>query len=311
MLKPREHSARTTLGEYTFIKKGIRQFDLKDPYHLAVSLTWPRFLLVLLGLYLSVNVLFATLYTIVPGAITNAHPGSFVDSFFFSVETLATVGYGEMYPGGLYGHLVSTTEIICGVAITAILTGLTFVRFSRPRPKFVFPDCLVVAMQNGTPTLMLRIGNGRANTLSDAHAKLNVLLSETTTEGTSIRRARELRLQRVHLPIFPLTWTIMHTIDETSPLHGLDADGLIASGARIFFTIEARDPSLSAMVQDLRSYNPHAVRFGMRYADVIFNDEEGTPVADMDRIGAMEPDIGPSSPSIDWVEREEQELESN
>ena len=101
-------------------------------------MTWPRFLTALRALYLSANVVFATLFWLVPGSVAQARPGSFADAFFFSIETLATVGYGEMYPATLYGHVVAAAEIVCGLAFIAILTGLTFVRFSRPRAKLVF-----------------------------------------------------------------------------------------------------------------------------------------------------------------------------
>jgi inward rectifier potassium channel len=128
---------------------------MRDPYHLAVALTWPQFLATLLMLYLLVNVAFATLFWLIPGSVANARAYSFPDAFFFSIETLATVGYGEMYPVTLYGHVVASAEIVCGLAFTAILTGLTFVRFSRPRAKLVFASHPVVAMHNGKPTLML------------------------------------------------------------------------------------------------------------------------------------------------------------
>jgi len=303
---PRERVTHTQLGDYAFIKKGISRFDLRDPYHVAVTLTWPQFLATLLGVYLVVNVVFAVLYTIVPGAITNARPGNFVDAFFFSFETLATVGYGEMFPGGIYGHLVSCAEIISGLAFTAILTGLTFVRFSRPRAKFIFADNPVICMHNGQLTLMLRVGNGRAGVLSDARAKLNVLLSEIAAEGKSFRKAQELHLQRSRIPVFPLTWTLMHTIDGNSPLHGFDQATFIAADARIFFSLEARDPSLSAIVYDMRSYQPPSVRFGMRYADAITLAQDGTPIADMTRISALEPDTGIDRREPGWTEHEEE-----
>ena len=150
--EPDERVARVRLGSYEFRKKGISRFDLRDPYRLAVALTWPQFLAALLALYLSVNVVFATLFWLVPGSVANARPGSFADAFFFSIETLATVGYGEMYPATLYGRVVAAMAIPCGLAFTAILTGLTFVRFSRPRAKLIFAANPVVAMHNGKPT---------------------------------------------------------------------------------------------------------------------------------------------------------------
>lgn len=301
---PREKAARVRLGSYEFKKKGIARFDIRDPYHLAVALTWPQFLATLLIIYLLVNVAFATLFCVIPGSVANARPHSFSDAFFFSIETLATVGYGEMYPANPYGHVVASTEIVCGLAFTAILTGLTFVRFSRPRAKLVFASHPVVAMHNGEPTLMLRVGNGRTNVLLDAAAKLNVLLVVPTAEGKNFRRAQELRLERTHLPVFPLTWTLMHVLDERSPLYGYDASQAVAAGAQIFVTLEARDPTLATVVHEIRSYAPEDIRFGMRYVDAVTIDEDGTPVADLIKIGALEPDVGERT-EPGWTEREE------
>jgi inward rectifier potassium channel len=300
----REKAARVRLGSYELKKKGISRFDMRDPYHLAVALTWPQFLATLLMLYLLVNVAFATLFWLIPGSVANARAYSFPDAFFFSIETLATVGYGEMYPVTLYGHVVASAEIVCGLAFTAILTGLTFVRFSRPRPKLVFASHPVVAMHNGKPTLMLRVGNGRANVLLDAATKMNVLRVVTTPEGKSFRRAQELRLERGNLPVFPLTWTLMHVLDERSPLYGYDARKAVAAGGQLFVKLEARDPTLATVVHEIRSYAPEDIRFGMRYVDAVTVDEDGTPVADLTKVGALEPDLGERT-EPGWTEREE------
>jgi inward rectifier potassium channel len=301
---PRERAARVRLGSYEFRKKGVSRFDMRDPYHLAVALTWRQFFATLLATYLLVNVVFAGLFWLSPGSVANARPHDFGDAFFFSIETLATVGYGEMYPATLYGHVIASTEIICGLGFTAILTGLTFVRFSRPRAKLVFASNPVVAMHNGKPTLMLRVGNGRLGVLLDAVAKLNVLLSATSSEGNRFRRAQELRLERAHLPAFPLTWTLMHVLDEQSPLHGYDRARVITAHAQLFVTLEARDPTLAAVVHDIRNYAAEDIRFGMRYADAVTMAEDGTPVADLARIGALEPDVGDHLES-GWTEQEE------
>jgi inward rectifier potassium channel len=257
----------------------------------------------LLALYLSVNVIFAALFWLIPGSVANSRPNSFSDAFFFSIETLSTVGYGEMYPATLYGHVVVAAEILCGLAFTAILTGLTFVRFSRPRAKLAFASNPVVAMHNGAPTLMLRIGNGRATVLADATAKLNVLLSQTTAEGKLVHRAQELRLERAHIPIFPLYWTLMHVLDERSPLHGYDAARVIREDAQVFVLLEARDPTLATMVHDIRDYSAEDIRFGMRYVDAVTTARDGTPIMDLTRIGALEPDLG-DRPEQGWSDRE-------
>jgi inward rectifier potassium channel len=298
-----EKAARFRLGRLEFKLEGISRFDLRDPYYLAVGLTWPQFLAALFAVYLSVNIVFATLFWLAPGSLTNARPGSFFDAFFFSIETLATVGYGEMFPATLYGHVVVAIEIVCGFAFTAIVTGLTFVRFSRPRARLIFAANPVVAMHNGKPTLMVRVGNGRANALTDGAARLNVLLRETTAEGKPLRRARELRLERTHIPVFPVYWTLMHVLDERSPLHGYDAARTIEADVRVFVMLEARDPTLATMVHDTRFYAPGDIRFGMRYRDVVTAAEGGMVVADLTKIGALEPDVGERQ-EPGWTERE-------
>ena len=292
------------VGQFAYAKKGVGRFDFHDPYHLAVTLSWPQFILALLGTYLLVNLAFATLYWLVPGAIANSQKNSLADAFFFSFETLATVGYGEMYPGSLYGHLVACAEIATGLGFTAIMTGLTFVRFSRPKAKFLFADRLVVCAHNSAPTLMLRIGNGRLEPLADARAKLHVLLRDVTAEGAAFRRVHELKLLRSHLPVFPLTWTMMHVVDEHSPLYGLDSDALIAGESSVFVTLEARDPTLATVVHELRTYGPHQVEFGVRYLDVISTLPDGTTLADMTLVSATEPDVGQALPTFGWSDQE-------
>lgn len=301
-LRGRPAEARVRVGEFAFAKKGVSAFDIRDPYHLAVTLSWPHFFLLLVGIYLGVNVIFALLYAAVPGSVANAHVHSVADAFFFSFETLATVGYGEMYPGNLYGHVVACVEIMCGLAFTAILTGLTFVRFSRPRPKFIMAEDMTVSLHNGVPTLMLRIGNGRPAPLANVRAKLNVLLTEVTAEGVRFRRAQELPLLRASLPVFPLTWTLMHRLDENSPLHGFESARMMEADTRFFLTLEAHDPVLASTVHELRMYGPQRVAFGMRYADMITTEEDGTPVADMRLIGALEPEDGMDRPIMGWTE---------
>ena len=285
--RSRGKHASVSVGNYTLTKKGVSRYDWADPYRIAVDLTWPQFLATLVGGYLCVIALFAVAYTLVPGSVANARPWVFSDHFFFSLETLATVGYGFMYPATLYGHCVAAVEIMTGLAFTAILTGLIFVRFSKPRAKFLFADNPVVTTHNGTPTLMLRVGNGRATVLADARVKISVLISETSKEGTSFRRTHELALARNSIPVFPLTWTIMHEIGPQSPLHGMTEQAFKAADTRLFVSFEARDPALALVVHDLKSYGPDDVLFGTHYADVISIDEDGHSCADMTRISEV------------------------
>ncbi len=138
----------------------------------------------------------------------------------------------------------------------------------------------------------------------DAAAKLNVMLSVKSAEGKLFRRAQEVRLERAHLPVFPFTWTLMHVLDERSPLYGYDTARAIATQAQVFVMLEARDPTLATLVHDIRNYAPEDIRFGMRYADAVTTAEDGTPVADLTKIGVLEPDLGERLEQ-GWTEREE------
>ena len=151
---------------------------------------------------------------------------------------------------------------------------------------------------------MVRIGNGRAAVLADAKAQLNVLLAETTSGDKMLHRAQELRLERAHIPIFPLFWTLMHVLDERSPLNGYDAARAVKADAQVFVAIEARDPTLATTVHEIRNYPAEDLRFGMRHKEALTTARDGTPVLDLTAIGALEPDIG-ARPEQGWTERQE------
>ena len=269
-------------------KTGVARYDFRDPYHLAVSLSWPGFVLGAFGILLAVNTVFACLYVLRPGAVQNLPPGDVLRAFFFSLETMATVGYGEMAPASTYGHVVTAIEIVLGMTFTAIFTGILFVRFSRPQPRILFADKAVISTHNGVPTLMVRIANGRLTMLTHASAKLAALIGEITSEGQPFRKVHDLRLHRDDMPIFPLTWTLMHTIDEASPLYGYDAQGLQDRQVRVFVAVEARDAALGAMVQDLGSFEHGQVVFGARYSEAVSQDEAGRTTADLSRLSLIE-----------------------
>lgn len=271
-------------------KLGLRRYDLTDPYHLAVSLPWWGFTVALVGCWLAINLVFALLYWLGPGAVANARPGSVSDAFFFSIETLATVGYGVMAPANLYGHIVSATEIVTGMAFTAISTGLLFVRFSRPRAKFIYAEDAVITSHNCAPTLMVRFANGRLSILNNADVRMYLLLPERTQEGAIYRRVHNLKLTQAHLPVFVLPWTVMHPVDRSSPLFGHDAASLIDAGARLILSVEAHDVSLGAPVRDMKNYAAVEIQFGMHYADTVSQDGNGRTTADLSRVGLLESD---------------------
>jgi inward rectifier potassium channel len=288
---PKQRAARPVrVGAFDLFTTGASRFDLRDPYHFIATMSWPIFFLCLVISELLINSVFALLYVAVPGSIANVPAGSFIDAFFFSIETLATVGYGAMVPVTRYGHVVSAIEIICGIVYTAVVTGVIFIRFSKPKAKIVYAERPVVANHDGVPTLMIRIANGRTHMLTDASARLTALIMESTPEGQQFRRMRNLELTLTHFPLFALTWTLMHKIDEKSPLHGRSAEALHRDGVRLMLSIEARDPALSVQVHDLKSYPAEAIAFDMRYLDAVSWDDHGRTSADIRRVSMIEPD---------------------
>jgi inward rectifier potassium channel len=286
----RDAIMRVGVSGIELVKRGAARYDFRDPYHVAVEMSWKEFALAFVGLELGINFTFALLYVASPGCVANTRPGSFSDAFFFSIETLATVGYGAMFPATLYGHIISAIEIVCGLVFTAIMTGLLFVRFSRPRPKILFADQAVVTSFNCAPTLMVRIANGRMTLLTNAVVKLGVILFEESAEGHPLRRLHDLALSNATLSLFPLTWTLMHEINEDSALADYDAARIKEEDVRLFLTIEARDHAYGTAVHDLRVYTADEVLFGMHYAEAVTVDDQRRPVADLSRLSDVEPD---------------------
>ena len=274
-------------------KIGVPKFDLNDPYHLALALTWPQFFVGLILVYLGINFLFALLYFAAPGTVVNLPPGSLVDAFFFSIETLATVGYGNMAPVTLYSHIVSAIEIFVGMVLTATMTGLVFVRFSKPKAKLLFASHAVVARSKGQARLMVRIGNGRMHALQDTNVRLTTLVDSVSADGQRFRRMEDLKLLRSDLPFFPLTWTITHEITPDSPLallQTLTEAELKDTSVRLMLSVTARDPALGAQVYATHAYGHDNVKLDMRYADAITGNGDNHSVADMRKISDMEPD---------------------
>ena len=160
------------------MKVGVSRFTIEDPYYLILAMRWPTFLAVVLSIFLAANLLFATLFWVEPGSVTNARPGAFGDAFFFSVETLATVGYGVMTPATLYGHVVATAEIFVGMFLTALVTGAFFARFARPQARMVFSETAVVTPYENRQALMVRVASRRLQGISEVSARIVYLRNE-------------------------------------------------------------------------------------------------------------------------------------
>jgi inward rectifier potassium channel len=279
------------LDRTAVIRVGEHKWHWSDAYHTILTLSWPRFFVLIFGVYLLVNLFFATAFYLVPGTILNTRPNSFVDVFFFSIETLATVGYGVMSPATVYGHVVASTEILLGMLVTAVLTGLLFARFSRPTARVLFSKVVVVTTFNGVPTLMLRAGNERDNLILEASVRMSLIRKEVTKEGETFYRVHDLKLERERSNAFALSWTVMHKIDENSPLFGRRASDLAAEEATLNVAISGVDETLNDTVHARTSYEPNQIIFGSRFADILFERESGRWSVDFRNFHDVLPDV--------------------
>jgi inward rectifier potassium channel len=273
--------ARNTADEVVTL--GLRQPVFGDLYHRILTVSWPWFLAISLAVYAAINVIFATLYLLQPGSIANAQPGAFADAFFFSVETIATIGYGVMAPATVYANLLMTVESASGLLLVALTTGLVFARFSRPTARVLFSQVAVVGPHNGKPTLSVRLANQRQNQLLAAEVTMTLVRDEHTAEGELRRRFYDLKLVRDRSPVFALTFTVMHEIDTDSPLRGANADVLTEFNAELIVATSGIDETLVQPVHARTSYLPHEIRWNHRFADVMGWTEDGRRAIDYRR----------------------------
>jgi len=250
-----------------------RPVALRDAYHGLLNMTWARFIGVIVSGYMIANVFYAIIYTLIPDSI-NGSTG-FVDNFFFSVQTWATIGYGGMTPHGLLSNLVVVFESMTGIFGVALLTGLLFAKFARPDASVLFARKMVISNYNGKPTLMLRLANERGSNIVEATAHMTCLREEQTAEGHAMRRILDMKLVRDTQPLFRLSWTLMHVIDDDSPLKGLDADSVKAAGIRMFVTLMGYDASVGQTAHASAGFGPEDIVFDHRYKDATrIQDEE-------------------------------------
>ncbi len=259
---------RIDLRGFTAVKVGVRRFSLADPYYLVLSMRWPTFIALVLAVFLAANLLFAALYWAASGSVANVRPGAFGDAFFFSVETLATVGYGVMTPVTLYGHTMASLEIFVGMFLTALATGAFFARFARPSARMVFSETAVVAPYEDGMALMMRVASRRLQGISEVTARLHYFRNEVGREGR-FRRFDEIKLVRSSMPVLSLSWTLIHVIDETSPLLGMTEERMAAEAPVIMLSIRGFDEAISAPVNDRQSYRRGDLRFDHVFVDIL------------------------------------------
>jgi inward rectifier potassium channel len=283
-------SAGRSFGGSGMRVRGINQERQRfgDLYHGLLNLPWPGFIAVIVGGYVVANLLFALVYTLLPDAIHGST--GFVDNFFFSVQTWATIGYGGMTPKTMAANIVVVAESMIGIFGVALLTGLLFAKFSRPTSQILFADAAVVASYGGRPTLMIRVANERHSTIADSTAHVTLLRPSVSPEGIRMRRLLDMKLVRETQPVFRLSWTLMHVIDDASPLADLRSDDEFrASGARVVVTMMGWDASVAQTVHASFSYGPEHLRFGQRYVDATIDDGDNGLILDYAKFHLTEP----------------------
>jgi inward rectifier potassium channel len=278
-------------GTFTVQRKGLGIFRSLSLYHWLLTMSWIQYLLLLIGFYFSINIVFAFAYYLCgpesfQGVVESTSHGWAVDAFFFSVQTVATIGYGRINPVSLMANMLVTVESLVGMLGLALGTGILFARFSRPSAKILFSNNAVVAPYHGMTAFEFRIANERSNQLIEAN--VTVTLSRFETEGgKKQRKFYQLTLERKSVVFFPLSWTIVHPIDESSPLVGVTERELRDSDAEFLVLLTAIDETFSQTVHSRSSYKPNEVIWGAKFSNM-FHTSDGQLTVDLHRIHDVE-----------------------
>jgi inward rectifier potassium channel len=263
------------LGSSRLAYRGLPRDGWRDAYHVLLTMPLIAFFAVMAGAFLIINTIFASLYLLDPGGVMGARQGSFSDAFFFSVQTLGTLGYGVMAPKTLWANLVVTAEVFLGIFNLAIATGLLFARISRPTARIMFSNKAVVVDFEGAPALMLRAANRRRNLVVEAEVSVSLLRDVTTAEGVLMRRFDDLPTVRARSPLFFMTWTVIHRIDEASPFHGETRESLLARRAEVLVVIKGLDETFVSTIHARASYTPDEIVWGHPFADIFVFGPDG------------------------------------
>ncbi|MCA9577492.1 MAG: low temperature requirement protein A [Sandaracinaceae bacterium] len=277
------------------VRKGAPSELRNDLYVFLVDGSWTRLFLTFTFVYLVANVFFAALYVSVPASLAGPAPVDFAHAFFFSVQTMTTIGYGAWTPDSPFADWVVTLEAAVGVLGTALATGLVFAKVSRPQASALFTSTLTVHPRDGVPTLHLRLGNARGNDVVDANISLTVVRDEITREGEHMRRLTDLALVRSNTPLFRLTWTVMHVIDEQSPLFGVDLEAE-ADSLLFIAVVRGHDGTYAQTTHARHLYRGADVRVGQRFVDVVSRLPDGRMMVDYERFHDLEPFLEPGEP---------------
>jgi inward rectifier potassium channel len=264
------------LGGFPAIKIGAPA-PFADLYYWVMEMSWPMFIGLVSLLFLVINIAFGLIYAAMPGAVVNAQPYSVIDGFFFSVDTLGTVGYGVMAPATRFAHAIASIEILTGLFFSATMTGLIFARFARPRQSLEFSRVAVIGRHQGSKALMVRVASTRSRALADAQAQMSFLETHHLGEGRFFRSLVTLPLVRDTNPLLGLSWTLVHLLADDSPVLAA-----LASEDRFLLTVTIggvdtllAGPSLGGV-----RYDRDQIRADHEFVDII-SEEDGVVRLDM------------------------------
>ena len=258
-----------------------------DFYQAMLSAPWWAFLAGMAAVYFALNALFAILYMFDASGITHAHPGSFADAFFFSMQTLGTYATDGMEPRSAYVDSVVTIESFFSILTIAVATGAVFARVSRPTSRVLFSRSALITPFDGMPTLMFRAANQRGNQIMEAEVTVTLAHQVMTREGFAMRRFDELKLMRARTPLFALSWTVMHVIDDTSPLVGATRESMLADQIEIIVVLSGTDETFSDKIFARHSYMPHEIHWNKRFVDILSVRPDGRRLVDLSKFHAL------------------------
>ncbi|MCB9594797.1 MAG: ATP-sensitive inward rectifier potassium channel 10 [Sandaracinaceae bacterium] len=266
---------------------GAPRTPLRDFYHALQRLSWPTTLTCIVVVYLVLNALFGLGYLAV-GGVTSASPESFSDAFFFSVQTMGTIGYGTMSPTTPAANGLVVAESVISLLFTALTTGLVFAKFSRPTARVMFSKRIALSEMNGVPTLAFRVGNARSNEIVDAKIRITLTRTEHTLEGKTFYRVVDLAPSRGRILSLQRAWTVLHVIDESSPLYGETAESLDAQEAELRVAVSGTDDIWMQTVHASHRYSDEDIAWAHRLTDII-SDQGGVVQIDLRKFDEVEP----------------------
>ncbi len=265
------------------IRKGAPSSLRHDLYSYFLGGSWTRLLFAFGSVFVVANLFFGALYLLEPNGISDGKYTDFADAFFFSVQTMSTIGYGTMSPSSDYANALVAVEAAVSTVGIAAVTGLVFAKISRVKSGVLFSEVMTLTPFHGQPTLMLRLGNARGHEIVDAQVQVMLLKDQISPEGQHLRRLFSLKLQRSHNPLFALGWTVMHIIDEQSPLYGELEQGILSEPSIFTVTMTGHDGTYGATTYARHTYSGAHIRKGHRFVDIITQLPDGRMMIDYDR----------------------------